>query len=100
MLRCLGVTERVEPQIVGDALLMVGDRRLPFSVDFDQVWVNPQLCRAKANQFLKELEGLLLREAIEVPERKRPDRQSRAGYEGANTCRAARNLPRLGWRLA
>ncbi len=68
--------------------IMLGDRRLPFAVEFDQVWVNPQLCRAEANQFLKELEGLLLPEAIEVPERKRPDRQSRVGYEGADTCRS------------
>jgi hypothetical protein len=29
-----------------------------------------------------------------------PDRQSQVGYEGADTCRAARNLRRLGWRLA
>jgi hypothetical protein len=29
-----------------------------------------------------------------------PDRQSQAGYEGADTCRAARNLRRLGWRFA
>ncbi len=25
--------------------------------------------------------------------------RSQAGYEGVDTCRAARNLPRLGWRL-
>jgi hypothetical protein len=32
--------------------------------------------------------------------RSRPGRQSQAGYEGAGTCRAARDLPRSGWRLA
>ena len=41
------------------------DSRLSFSVEFDQLCVKPQLRRAEANQFLKELEGLLPREAIE-----------------------------------
>ena len=46
---------------------MLGDRRLPFAVEFDQPWIKPQLHRAEANQFLEELEWLLLREAIEEP---------------------------------
>jgi hypothetical protein len=44
--------------------LMLGDRRLPFAVEFDQLWIKSQLCRTEANQFLDELKGLLLREAI------------------------------------
>ena len=68
MLRCLGVTERVEPQIVGDALLMLGDRRLPFAVEFDQPCIKPQLGCTEANKFLEELEWLLLRKAIEEPD--------------------------------
>jgi hypothetical protein len=43
------------------------ERRLLFSVESDQLCVKPQLRRAEANQFFKELEGLLLREAIEEP---------------------------------
>ena len=35
-LRCLGVVESAEPQITGDGLLMLGDRRLPFAAEFDQ----------------------------------------------------------------
>jgi hypothetical protein len=66
-LRCRGVIEGVEPQITSDGLLMLGDRRLPFAVEFDQPWIKPQLRRAEANQFLQELERLLLREAIEEP---------------------------------
>ena len=54
-----------EPQIIGDGLLVLGDRRLPFAVEFDQPCIKPQLRRAEANQFLEELEGLLLRETIE-----------------------------------
>jgi len=34
---------------------------LPFAVEFDQPCIKPQLRRAEANQFLEELEGLLLR---------------------------------------
>jgi hypothetical protein len=49
---------------------MLGDRRLPFAVEFDQPRIKPQLRRAKENQFLEELEGLLLREAIEEPDAK------------------------------
>jgi hypothetical protein len=67
-LRYLGVIEGAEPQITGDGLLMLGDRRLPFAVEFDQPCIKPQLRRAEANQFLDELEGLLLREAIEEPD--------------------------------
>src|SRR5262249_55620886 len=67
-LHCLGVIEGAEPQIAGDGLLMLGDRWLPFAVEFDQLWIKPQLCRAEANQFLEELKGLLLREAIEEPD--------------------------------
>ena len=44
---------------------MLGDRRLSFAVEFDQLCIKPQLRRAEANQFLEELEGLLLRETIE-----------------------------------
>ena len=58
------------------------------------------LRRAEANEFLEELERLLLRENDRRAGRSRPGRQSQAGYEGAGTCRAARNLPRSGWRLA
>src|SRR5438552_12603938 len=46
---------------------MLGDRRLPFALEFDQPCIKPQLRRAEANQFLEELEGLLLREAIKEP---------------------------------
>ena len=46
---------------------MLADRRLPFAVEFGQPWIEPQLRRAEANQFLEELEVLLLREAIEEP---------------------------------
>ncbi len=46
---------------------MLGDRRLPFAVEFDQPWIKPQLRRAEANQFLEELEGPLLREATQKP---------------------------------
>jgi hypothetical protein len=35
---------------------------------FDQLCIKPQLRRAEANQFLEELEGLLLRETIEKPD--------------------------------
>ena len=59
-----GVIEGAEPQIIGDGLLVLGDRRLPFAVEFDQLCIKPQLRRAEANQFLDELEGLLLREMI------------------------------------
>jgi hypothetical protein len=38
------------------------------STRFDQLWIKPHLCRAEANQFLEELKGLLLREAIEEPD--------------------------------
>ena len=55
----LGVIEAAESQITGDGLLMLGDRRLPFAVEFDQLYIKPQLRRAEANQFLEELEGLL-----------------------------------------
>jgi hypothetical protein len=57
----------VEPQIAGDSLLMLGDLRLPFAVEFNQPCMKPRLRRAEANQFLQELEGLLLREAVEEP---------------------------------
>ena len=67
-LRCLGVIEGAEPQITGDGLLMLGDRRLPFAVEFDQPCIKAQPRRAEANQFLDELEGRLLREAIEEPD--------------------------------
>jgi hypothetical protein len=84
----------VEPQITSDGLLMLGDRRLPFAVEFDQPWIKPQLRRAEANQFLEELERLLLWEAPQEPHEGRLGRQSEAGYEGVDTCRAARNLRR------
>ena len=35
-LRHLGVIEGAQPQITGDGLLMLGDRRLSFAVEFDQ----------------------------------------------------------------
>ncbi len=47
---------------------MLGDRRLPFAVEFDQFCIKPQLRCAETDQFLKELEGLLLRETIEEPD--------------------------------
>jgi hypothetical protein len=50
----------------------------PFAVEFDQLCIKPQVRRAEANQFLEELEGLLLRETIEEPDEGGPDRQSQA----------------------
>jgi hypothetical protein len=50
-LRCLGVIEGAEPQIAGDGLLMLGDCRLLFAVEFDQPCIKPQLRRAEANPF-------------------------------------------------
>jgi len=47
-LRCLGVIEGAEPQITGDGLLMLRDRRLPFAVEFDQPCIKAQLRRAEA----------------------------------------------------
>ena len=41
---------------------------MPFAVEFDQLCIKPQLRCAEANQFLQELEGLLLREAVEEPD--------------------------------
>ena len=52
-LRRLGIIEGAEPQITGDGLLMLGDRRLPFAVEFDQTCIKPQLPRAEANKFLQ-----------------------------------------------
>src|SRR5258708_13697557 len=46
---------------------MLGDRRLPFAVEFDQPCIKPQLRRTEANKFLEELEWLLLREATQEP---------------------------------
>src|SRR6202022_1940272 len=68
-LRRLGVTEGAESQITGDGLLMLGDRRLPFAVEFDQPCIKPQLRSAEANQFLEELEWLLLRETVKEPDK-------------------------------
>ena len=42
----LGVIEGAESQITSDGLLMLGDRRLPFAVDFDQLCIKLQLSRA------------------------------------------------------
>ena len=67
-LRHLGVIEGAESQITGDGLLVLGDGRLPSAVEFDQLRIKPQLRRAEANQFLEELEGLLVRETIEEPD--------------------------------
>ena len=64
-LRRLGVIEGAEPQITGDGLLMLGDRRLPFAVEFDQPYIKPQLRCTEANKFLEEL---VLRKAIEEPD--------------------------------
>jgi hypothetical protein len=47
---------------------MLGDRRLPFAVEFDQPCIKPQLRCTEANKFLEELEWLLLRKAIEEPD--------------------------------
>jgi hypothetical protein len=66
-LRRLGVIEGPEPQITGDGLLMLGDRRLPFAVEFDQPCIKPQLRCTEANKFLEELEWLLLRKATQEP---------------------------------
>jgi hypothetical protein len=66
-LRRLGVIEGAEPQITGDRLLMLGDRRVPSAVEFDQPCIKPQLRRAEANKFLEELEWLL-REATQEPD--------------------------------
>jgi len=48
---------------------MLGDRRLPFAVEFDQPCIKPQLRSAEANQFLEELEWLLLRETVKEPDK-------------------------------
>jgi len=40
---------------------MLGDRRLTSAVEFNQPYIKPYLRRVEANQFLQELEGLLLR---------------------------------------
>jgi hypothetical protein len=48
-----GVIEGAKPQIIGDGLLVLGDRRLPFAVEFDQPCIKPQLRRAEANKFLQ-----------------------------------------------
>src|SRR5262249_12282372 len=66
-LRCLGIIEGAEPQITSDGLLMLGDRRLPLAVEFDQQCIKPQLRSAEANQFLEELEWLLLRKTVKEP---------------------------------
>jgi len=58
-----------QPQITGDGLLMLGDRRLPFAVELDQPCIKPQLRSAEANQFLDELKGLLLRETVKEPDK-------------------------------
>ena len=42
--------------------------RLSFAVKFDQPCIKTQLRRAEANQFLEELERLLLRETTEEPD--------------------------------
>jgi hypothetical protein len=47
--------------------LMLGDRRLPFAVEFDQPCIKPQLRCTEANKFLEELEWLLLRKATQEP---------------------------------
>jgi hypothetical protein len=52
-LRQRGVIEGAEPQIIGYGLLMLGDRRLPFAVEFDQPCIKSQLRRAEANKFLQ-----------------------------------------------
>jgi hypothetical protein len=51
----LGVIEGAESQISSDGLLMLGDGRLPFAVEFDQLCIKPQLRRAEANQFVERL---------------------------------------------
>jgi hypothetical protein len=38
------------------------------SIEFDQPRIKPQLRRAEVDHFLEDLEGLLLREAIEEPD--------------------------------
>ena len=65
--RRLGIVERSELQITGDGLLMLGDRRLPFAVEFNQSFIKPQLRRAEGKQFLDEFKGLLLRETVKEP---------------------------------
>ena len=52
-LRHRDVIEGAKPQIIGYGLLMLGDRRLPFAVEFDQSCIKPQLPRAEANKFLQ-----------------------------------------------
>jgi len=39
------------------------------TVEFDQPCIKPQLRRAEANQFLQELEWLLLRETVKEPDK-------------------------------
>ena len=41
---------------------------MSFAVEFDQPCIKTQLRRAEANQFLEELERLLLRETTEEPD--------------------------------
>ena len=42
--------------------------RLPFTLEFDQPCIKPQLRRAEANQFIEELEWLLLRGTVKEPD--------------------------------
>jgi hypothetical protein len=79
---------------------MLGDRRLPFAVEFDQLCIKPQLSRAEANQFLEELEWLLLREMVKEPDKGDLVGKTKPVIGAPGTCRAVRNLPRSGWRRA
>jgi hypothetical protein len=47
---------------------VLGNRRLPFTVNLDQALFEPQLRRTEAHQLVEDLERLLPREAIEEPD--------------------------------
>jgi hypothetical protein len=57
--------------VFGRSLLALSRReeRLSFAVEFDQPCIKPQLRSAEANQFLEELEWLLLRETVKKPDK-------------------------------
>jgi hypothetical protein len=48
-LHCRGIIEGAESQISGNGLLMLGDRRLPLPVEFNQPCIKALLRRAEAN---------------------------------------------------
>jgi hypothetical protein len=67
---------------------------------FDQPCIKPQLRRTEANQFLEELEGLLLREAIQEPDEADLVGKANPVMRAPALAELQRKLPRLGWRIA